>query len=184
MTSRLVALLRGINVGGRRRIRMAELRQVLGQVGLDGVETLLQSGNVVVEGSDPEAVAATIRRAIGETFGLEVGVLTRTAEDLEAVAERNPFPEAAEDDPKRLHVVFLSEAPDPDTFAELDPVRADDDELALRGRELYVHYGEAGAGRSPLDLARLERALGLTATARNWNTVLRLVDAAGTPGDR
>lgn len=160
---------------------MQDLRRALAGGGYEDVETLGSSGNVILGSSDPEQARRDIESLLASAFGLEVSVVVRTSPELGAIVAANPFPDLATSEPRRLHVVFLSTAPEAEALGDLP---SSDDELVLRGRELYLAYGEAGAGRSPLNLAQLERRLGVSATARNWNTVLRVVDAVRVSGGR
>ena len=174
----LVALLRGINVGGRVKVPMAELKAVLTELGLEQVVTYIQSGNVVFDADAPEEeVANRIEQAVAEAFSLNVRVLVRTPAELRRIAERNPFLEEGAD-PAKLHVVFLRREPAEGAGARLDPERSPPDRFHLRGRELYLHLPN-GMGRSKLTIDYLERTLGVDATARNWRTLLKLVELAG-----
>jgi uncharacterized protein (DUF1697 family) len=173
------ALLRGINVGGRARLPMPELKALLAGLGHEEVVTYIQSGNAVFRSAngDRDAIAAAIESRIVEAFGLEVAVLLRTPPELEAIVTANPFL-GRETDLSRLHVVFLRAEPGPDAAARLDPARSPGDELHLAGRELYLHLPN-GSGRTKLTLDYFERMLGIEGTARNWNTLLRLRALAG-----
>lgn len=169
-----IALLRGINVGGHRKVPMAGLRDALGKAGLGTVATYVQSGNLVLDAPADEATASAIEGVLADEFGLDdVPVVLRTGEQLSQIVARNPFPDEAEADPKLVHVVFLHEAPE--NGASLDPDRSPDDRFHLDGTELWVHYPN-GSGRSRLDLAYIERALGVGGTARNFRTVTKLLE--------
>jgi len=172
----VAALLRGINVGGRARLSMVELRSMLTDLGLHDVETYLQSGNVVLESGDRvlTGLAAEVESAIADTFGLQVRVILREREDLASVTRSHPFLDA-EADPARIHVVFLESAPDADRVGALDPNRSPPDQFEVIGREIYLRYPN-GQGRSKLGLAYFERVLGVAGTARNWNTVTKLLE--------
>lgn len=169
-----VALLRGINVGGRRRLPMGDLRDALHAAGFGGVRTYLQSGNVVFDDvpHGVDDVAAAVSGVVSNTFGLDVRVVWRTRDEVTAVLARDPL-DADEPDPTKLHVVFLDAAPDDDRVAALDPKRSPRDRFVVVGREIHVHYPD-GAGRSTLTLDWFERVLQRTATARNRRTVARL----------
>jgi uncharacterized protein (DUF1697 family) len=173
-----VALLRAVNVGGRNRLAMPELRAALTTEGLESVETVLQSGNVLLCSDEAEdALAETIGGTIGESFGLDIEVVVRSAEELAAVAARNPFLEAdPERDPRTLHVAFLARRPTAPAIATLDPHRSPPDGCVVLGREAYLSYPN-GSGRSRLTLDYLERSLDVPGTARNWRTVGRLAAA-------
>lgn len=180
--SRIVALLRCINVGTRNRIAMADLRELTQQAGFGEVRTHLQSGNVVFSaetGTAAEEAARAIERQIERGLGLQVPVLARTADDLAGVAARNPLGTVATN-PSRLLVSFLSGPVDAARLADLSPDDYAPDRYALGEREIYV-WAPNGASETKLTHAFWERRLGLTATARNWNTVLKLAEmAAGT----
>jgi uncharacterized protein (DUF1697 family) len=172
-----VALLRGINLGAKNRISMAELKSVLSAMGLEDVTTYLQSGNVVFRSSGAtRRTAGAIERQIAKAFGLDVAVLLRTSAMLHKIAHGNPFL-ANESNPVKLHVVFLTDKPAAKAKAKLDPERSPPDRFALRGREIYLHLPK-GSARSKLTLDYFERQLGVRATARNWKTVTRLVELA------
>jgi uncharacterized protein (DUF1697 family) len=173
-----VCLLRAVNVGGKNRLPMAELRAALSSRGLECVSTVLQSGNVLCRSSDPEGVVAErIGTAIAEEFGLSVGVVVRSTEELVAVTNSNPFFAAGREvDPTTLHVAFLAEPAAASAIATLDVDRSPPDAFVVAGREVYLSYPN-GSGRSRLTLAYIERCLGVEGTARNWRTVQRL--AAG-----
>ena len=180
MASTYVAVLRGINVGGKGMVPMAGLKAALADLGFEDVVTYIQSGNVVFrarKGGERE-LAARIEQRVAEEFGVRSSVLIRTPAELAAVAAGNPFlPER--DDPAKLHVVFLSGVPAQGRVAELDPGRSPPDEFRVLGREIYLHLPN-GAGRSQLTLDYFERRLGVDATQRNWKTLLRLLELAGS----
>jgi uncharacterized protein (DUF1697 family) len=178
-----VAFLRAVNVGGRNRVAMAELRTALEAAGLEDVSTVLQSGNVVFHASGSEAqAAAVIRTAIAEAFGLDIGVVVRTAAEMRRIVGANPFlADRAPCDPVTLHVAFLEAGPATAATARLDPDRSPPDAFEVRGREVYLSY-PGGSGRSRLTLGYLEQALGVQGTARNWRTVERLASMLGAGG--
>ncbi|MEV0258920.1 DUF1697 domain-containing protein [Streptomyces sp. NPDC050732] len=172
------ALLRGINVGGHRKVPMADLRTLLEGLGHGGVRTYLQSGNAVftADHGGEESLAAEVRAAIEEHFGFAVDVLVRDSAYLKAVADACPFP-AAGLQPKQLHVTYFSAPVDRERFAAIDEVAFMPEEFRLGDRVLYL-YAPDGLGRSKLaeQLARPALTKGLVATTRNWNTVTQLVE--------
>jgi uncharacterized protein (DUF1697 family) len=170
-----VAFLRAVNVGGRNRLSMAELRTALGDEGLSNVSTVLQSGNVLFDTDRPaEDARDLIEEVVGRAFGLRVCVLVRTAPELEAIARHNPYlASGVSRDPATLHVAFLTEAPVAEATEKVEPDRFLPDSFVVQGREIYLSYPN-GSGRSRLTLDYLERRLGTQGTARNWRTVLRL----------
>ena len=169
-----IALLRGINVGGKVTVPMAELKASFEALGFEDVATYINSGNVVFQGTKPDAAA--IEKRIAKDFGRDVSVLLRTPKQLAAIAKGNPFPKA---EGKRLHVYFLSDKPTAKAAAALDPDRSPPSEFKLSGREVYLHTPD-GIGRSKLTIDYFERTLGVRATARNWNTVTKLRELAGS----
>ncbi|MFJ8132333.1 DUF1697 domain-containing protein [Streptomyces hydrogenans] len=177
-------LLRGINVSGHRKVPMAELRALLEELGHGDVRTYLQSGNAVFTTDDDapqDTLAAAIEDAIERRFGFRCDCLVRDGAYLAAVAEACPFP-AAELEGKQLHAVYYSAPVTPDRFAAVDAEAHRPESFALGDRVLYL-YTPDGLGRSKLAEAVLRPSLnkGVVATARNWNTVRRLVEmtAAG-----
>ena len=173
-----VALLRGINVGGHHKVPMAELRALFEQLGYTDVATYVQSGNVLFTGEthDEPTTVRGIRAALLDRFGFDIPVLVRSTGELAAVAARHPYA-AVQPDEAKLHVFFLAGEPALEAIADLDPARFAPDEFTVEGRHLYAHYPN-GAGRSKLTNDPVERALGTTATARNWRTVTKLLELA------
>lgn len=173
-----VALLRGINVGGRNSLPMAELVSMVEALGASRVRTYIQSGNVVLTARAPTAhrLPRGLRRLIAERKGLSVPVVLRTAAELGAVVDDNPFL-ARGAEPKALHVAFLADVPEAAAAEALDPDRSPPDAFALRGRELFLHL-PGGVARTKLTNAYLDRTLGTVCTVRNWRTVLTLARMA------
>ena len=181
MTTTYAALLRGINVGGSRKVPMADLRDLLTGLGLDGVRTHLQSGQAVFTAAhgDEDSIAADITAAIEKRFGFPVDVIVRDHAYLKAVADACPFP-ADTLEGRQLHVTYFSAPVDATRFAEIDPAAYLPEEFRLGDRALYL-YAPDGLGRSKLAeaLARPRLTEGLIATSRNWNTVVKLVEMTG-----
>ena len=175
-TERVVALLRGVNVGGI-RVPMGELRSLLDDAGLGEVQTHLQSGNVIVTApsGDSGAIAGVIEKAISDGLGLNIRVMVRDRGQMAKIVASNPLLRPGMP-PKFLHTIFLEGAPAADRVVSLDPNRSPADRFSVAGREIFVEYGPAGSGRSKLDLGYFEKTLGVTGTARNWNTVTRLLE--------
>jgi uncharacterized protein (DUF1697 family) len=170
------ALLRGINLGARNKIAMADLRDVFGAIGAEDVTTYVQSGNVVFR--SPTRSAAKLERAIEERIkadlGLEVAVLVRTAPQLGALVAGNPF-----DDPATVHVTFLAQKPAAARVRRLDPARSPGDDFRVAGREVYLNCPN-GYGPSKFSNAYFEKQLGVAATTRNWRTVTKLAELASS----
>jgi uncharacterized protein (DUF1697 family) len=175
--TRQVALLRGINLGGRARVEMARLRDVIQALGYDDVRTHLQSGNVVFASDKaPEEAAHEIEGEVAERLGVAVPVLVRTRDELAKIVERNPLGDVASD-PKRYLVTFLSAPPDRGRLRDLDAASFEPEVFRVIGREAYV-WSPGGVRASQLSYAFWEKHFQLTATARNWNTVTKLLTLA------
>jgi uncharacterized protein (DUF1697 family) len=172
-----IVLLRGINIGSRNRIAMPKLRAALEGAGFDDVRTYVQSGNVVLtSGKAPGRVARECERLIAKRFGLEVDVVVRTRAELAEVVRRNPLGKVAKN-PKRYQVSFLDGKLKAETVRKLEAAVAPSEELVVIGREAYAWHPE-GVARSKLWAMLAGRDLGVTATARNWTTVTKLLELA------
>jgi uncharacterized protein (DUF1697 family) len=170
-------LLRGINIGSSNRIAMPALREAFEDTGFEDVQTYLQSGNVVVSSkASPKTVARKVKRLIADRFGLDIDVVVRTRDELAKVVRRNPLGKVVKD-PKRYQVSFLDRKPDRKVVDELAALAVGDEQLVADGRELYAWH-PAGVARSKLWAALAGRGLGVTATARNWTTVTKLLELA------
>ena len=178
MTTTYAALLRGINVGGSRKLPMAELRTLMERLGHGDVRTHLQSGQAVFSSAhgDEESLAAELSRAIEAHAGFAVDVIVRDHAYLKAVADACPFPAGALQ-PKQLHVTYYSAPVGEERFAGIDRAAFLPEEFRLGDRALYL-YAPEGLGRSKLaeQLSRPRLNKGLVATTRNWNTVVKLVE--------
>src|SRR5207245_10932806 len=170
-----VALLRGINVGGRNMVAMSDLRGLFEALGFAGARTLLQSGNLVFE-SGPRTGPALERLLETETAkrcNVPIDYFVRSAEEWHTIIARNPFPKEAERDPGHLVAMLLKTAPQATDVRALQAAIKGPEILRADGAQLYIVYPE-GIGRSTLTPALIERKLGTRGTGRNWNTVLKL----------
>jgi uncharacterized protein (DUF1697 family) len=168
-----VSMLRGINVGGHKRIKMDRLRASFEALGFDQVKTYIQSGNVVFQtGKVPTSVLSKkIEERILKDFGFAVSVISRTADEVSRTIANNPFLKERGIDPARLHVMFLSEAPAPAALKKLADLTASPDQLRYSGREIYF-YLPNGMSQSVLMKSSVNRILAVvTTTTRNWRTV-------------
>ena len=173
-----IALLRGINVGGKNRLPMKELAAIFEDAGCGNVRTYIQSGNVLFQGEPTLAdnIPGLVSAVVSDRFGLQVPVMTRTAEALAEIVHSNPFvANGAEHD--KLHVVFLAHQPDGASLESLDPNRSPGDEFAAAGRHLYLHCPN-GLARTRLTNSYFDSRLQTTSTTRNWRTVVTLLDMA------
>jgi uncharacterized protein (DUF1697 family) len=156
---------------------MAELRSALEEAGFANVATYVQSGNVVLSSGDSAArVARAVERLIKKEFGLEIPVVVRTHTQLAQVVKRNPLGKVAKN-PKRYQVSFLEKRPSAALVRQLEEVADSGERLAAHGREIYAWHPE-GIARSKLWAALAGKGLGVTATARNWTTVTKLLELA------
>lgn len=173
-----VALLRGINLGSRNRVAMADLRALLEGLGYDDVRTHLQSGNAVFSTGTRSATAVrtAVEKAIDDELGMAVPVVVRTAAQVAKVVAADPLGDRASDHARYL-VVFLDKALPASAVAHVDPQSYAPEEYALVGTELYL-WLPAGSHDSRLARALSDKALGGVGTARNWRTVLRLAELA------
>jgi uncharacterized protein (DUF1697 family) len=177
--ARNIALLRGINVGGRTSIKMAELRELCAELGWEQVETYIQSGNLIFAAKGGATSLETkLEQAVERRFGIDVPVLVRSAAQWQALVAANPLREAAEAEPNRL-MLSLSKHPLAAGAAAAIQERArDGEQIREAGGALWIHYPE-GAGTSKLAPSLLERLAGSPVTARNWRTVVKLAELAG-----
>ena len=172
----VIALLRGINVGGHNKLPMAQLREIAADVGFIDVRTYIQSGNLVASTDlEPEVAGEVLAVAIREATGLRIPIIIRTAQQWADVIAANPFPDAP-DPGTKVHVIFLP-APASAAIRAFDASGFAPESLAVVGSEIYLHLPD-GMGRSRLAVAvnRLSDAAG--GTARNWNTVRKVADLA------
>jgi len=174
---RRIVLLRGINLGARNRVAMAELRAVLAGMGCEDVRTLGQSGNAVLSSGVPEAeLAARIEARVAEDLGVAAKVVLRSRDELADVVARDPLGDVA-GDPRRYQVSFGSAPPSPEAVRALLDADVAPERVAVEGREVYAWH-PGGVRRSPLARLIDDRRLGVTVTARNWRTVTALLALA------
>jgi uncharacterized protein (DUF1697 family) len=168
-----IALLRGINLGGRNRLAMKELGAMLEELGARKVRTYIQSGNAVFlwNGKDVSRLAQSLRAEIKKRRGFDAHVLLLELAALQKVIEQNPFCEAAADS-TALHAGFLAAVPESPDLRALENLKSDSERFQLVGNVFYL-YAPDGVGRSKL-AARAEKLLGVPMTDRNWRTVSAL----------
>lgn len=173
-----VALLRGINVGGRNRLPMDELAHLFERAGCASVRTYIQSGNVVFAAAPSIALGAreSVAATVSARMGTGIPIVLRSVAELARVVGENPFVGESQD-PRTLHVGFLSGQPLPERVSSLDPERSPPDEFVVRGREIYLRLPN-GMARTRLTVSYLERVLATPATFRNWRTVVNLLKMA------
>ena len=174
-----IAVLRAINLGSHNRVAMADLRAMLEKIGFDEPKTIVVSGNVVFRGvsASSQKIETLLEAASTKHLGVTTDYFVRTAKEWQAMIAANPFPAEAKNDPGRLVMMCLREAPAPAAVKAL--------QAAIKGREIVRAAGKCayfvypdGQGRSKLTIQMIEKALGTRGTARNWNTVLKLGELA------
>ena len=169
----MISLLRGVNLGASKRLRMDGLREVYEAAGMRSVQTYVQSGNVVFKTAsrDLAKLASRLEDAVEARFGFRAAVVLRSLEEMQDVIARNPFAGRPGLEGSKLLVVFLQSGVTPDAVSQMN---SGPEEVHLSGREIYIYFPE-GQGRSKL-FGTVDKALRGQTTARNWNTVMKLVD--------
>ena len=172
-----IALIRGINVGGKSLLPMKKLITILENLDLLNIKTYLQSGNVVFQSRAKNAsqLSSEICAGIKKSHGFEPQVLLLELTEMEKAAESNPFPEA-ESEPRTLHLFFLASAPSNPDLKTLESLKSGSERFVLKGNVSYLHAPD-GLGRSKL-AANAERRLGIPMTGRNWRTVCEILAMA------
>lgn len=175
-----IGLVRAINLAGRNVVAMSDLRDLMAALGLEDARTLLQSGNVVFRSSvaSTSKIERLLEEGAAKRLGLSLVFFVRSANEWARVIAANPFPDEAKNDPARLVTVVLKEAPQRAAVAALQHAIKGREVARAKGREVFITYPD-GQGRSKLTMALIERHLGSSGTARNWNTVLKLAAVAG-----
>jgi uncharacterized protein (DUF1697 family) len=175
----VIALLRGVNVGGHNRIKMDVLKSLCAGLGLCDIRTYIQSGNIVFTTKEKSLAKLAIRieDSIENKAGFRPSVILRTAAELEDVIAKSPFAAREGIESNKLYVTFVASEPTAEACSKVLAIKADPEELHIVGRELYIYFPD-GMGRTKLPLAAIDRALKVAATARNWNTVTKLVEMA------
>jgi uncharacterized protein (DUF1697 family) len=172
--TRMIALLRAVNVG-KRRLPMAELRAIAGDLGFEDARTYVASGNLVFTAglSDAEAAAARLEEAITSRYGWTSEAILRSAEQWGVYASGSPFPDAEQDRAKMLHLLLSRRLPASDAVERLKERCATGERIAMQGDAIWIDFAD-GVGSSKLTPTFIDKCVGSPATARNWNTVLQL----------
>jgi len=174
-----VALLRGINIGPHKRMKMDELRASCEGLGFDRVQTFIQSGNVVFQAA--KLASASISRKLEDRIlkdcGFPVDVISRTREEMGKIIQNNPWVKERGIDPARLHVAFLSDVPTAGAIKKLESLTIKPDKVHAAGKEIYLYFPNGVSGSS-LWKHPLDRVLAVPVTMRNWNTVNSLYEMA------
>jgi uncharacterized protein (DUF1697 family) len=175
----IICMLRGVNVGGHNLIKMEALRALCESIKLRDAQTYVQSGNVVFRSDERDLVklATRLEKALEKTFGFRPAVILRSTSGLRDVVARNPFATRQDVEPNKLLVTFLPADPGEAARELVRQMRIEPEELRISGQELYIHFPN-GMGRSKLPFAAIDRALKMSGTARNWNSVTKLLAMA------
>lgn len=170
-----VALLRGINVGGKNKIAMADLRQAMESMGFSGVQSVLQSGNLVFRSGQLKgpALERHLEAESAKRLKLPVDYVVRSAKEWAKIIASNPFPDEAKNDPSHLVVLCLKAKPPAGKVKTLEAAAKGGELIQAVGQQLYIAY-KAGIADSKLTSALFDQRLGISGTGRNWNTVLKL----------
>jgi uncharacterized protein (DUF1697 family) len=177
-----IAMLRGINVGRGKMVKMERLRRLFAGLGFDEVKTYVQSGNVVFqsERKSPAELTRTIETKIQRDFGFAVPVLIKTSKELAQIVHKNPLLRVKGIDVSKLHVTFLSDALPKTAAKSLEDLATTRERFRILNREIYL-YCPDGYGKSKLTNNMIEKKFSLVATTRNWRTVNALLEMAGSP---
>lgn len=173
---RYIAILRGINVGTGRKVSMTDLKKLCENMGLQNVQTYIQSGNVVFEWSRSESISeleTRLQKAFSESFGFDIPVLVRTAEEWAESKAQNPFLKEENVDIDRLHLTCLKEIPLPELLEKIKMFQYLPDRYEIIGKDVFI-FCTAGYGTSKLVNSFFESKLKVPATTRNWRTVMKL----------
>lgn len=172
-------MIRGINVGGHNKINMGELRALYESLKFEDPRTYVQSGNVIFRTKEKisPALAKKIQSAIERKFNCRPEVILRTADELRKVVAATPFPASRGLEPGKVLVTFLAAEPGPEANATLIKFKRHPEEIHLNGRELYIYFPD-GAGKSKLPWASIADALKTQGTARNWNSIVKILAIA------
>ena len=178
-----LALMRGINVGGKNMLPMKDLAKIFTAAGCGNVQTFIQSGNVIFDATPQLAIKlpGLISAQVAKRFGFQIPVVVRTHDQLQEIFAGNPFLKAGAD-ADLLHVMFLADLPDPGAVASLDPQRSPPDEFIVQGREIFLRLPDGVAGRQrrgsdcKLTNSYFDSKLATVSTSRNWRTVTKLLE--------
>jgi uncharacterized protein (DUF1697 family) len=174
-----IAMLRGINIGAHKRMKMEKLRASCETLGFEQIATYIQSGNVVFKAPklSPASVSEKIEKRIAADFGFEADVITRTREEFKKIIRANPLLKEAGVDESKLHMVFLAGAPSSEAIRKLQSLTLSPDRVRVTGKEIYFYFPNGVSGSS-LWKHNLDRVLSIIGTMRNWNTVNKLLEMA------
>ena len=167
-----IALLKGINVGGHKKVPMAELRDMLSNSGLKNVQTYIQSGNVIFQSSEKASELQTnIQNVIASNFGFEVSIIIKTNKELQTIFDASPF---SKEKKEKSYFIMLNRIPEINLVEEVDQLPYENEEIVIKKDCLYF-YCSTGFGKTKFNMNTYERKLEVTGTARNYNTMVKLL---------
>lgn len=178
--NRSICFLRSVNMAGHNKIKMSALTQLFSDEGFSDVLTYIQSGNIIF--TDPgkrndEALSGKIEKAISKAFNLNVSAVIRSVAELEHLTSRNPYLSEKDFNPSRMGVVFLRKEPLPEAVKKMDSIDFPPDKFEISGKEIFL-FCPHGFGRSKLSTNFFENKMKVTGTARNWQTIMKILDLA------
>lgn len=175
----LISMLRGVNVGPHKRIKMDALRGIYESLKLEDVRTFIQSGNIIFRTKEKNlpALAKKIQAAVEREFGFRPEVVLRTTDELRQAIAASPFTKRRDVEPAKLLITFLIAEPAPEAHSTLSNLKSHPEELHLKGRELYIYFPN-GMGKTKLPWSSVEKLLKTTGTARNLNSAVKMLAIA------
>jgi uncharacterized protein (DUF1697 family) len=175
----IICMLRGVNLGPHKRIKMEALRALCESIKCRGAQTYVQSGNVIfrTDARDLAKLTTRLEKAIEKEFGFHSDVILRTTAELKDAVARNPFANRRGIEPKKLLVTFLDTEPSEDARKQVNALKTDPEEVHVVGREMYIYFPN-GMARPKLPLVTIERVLNVRGTGRNWNSATKMLEMA------
>jgi uncharacterized protein (DUF1697 family) len=175
----VICMLRGVNVGAHNRVKMDDLKKLCTSLKLRDPQTYVQSGNIIfkTDERDLSKLTKNLEAAIHKKFGFQTDAILRSTKDLRDVVAKNPFAKRKDIHPGKLIVTFFSDDPGEDARKQVRSIKCDPEELFIEGREAYIYFPN-GAGRSKLNWAVIPKTLKVQGTARNWNSVTKMLEIA------
>ncbi|MEO9892121.1 DUF1697 domain-containing protein [Aurantibacter sp.] len=174
-----IVLLRGVNVSGQKKIIMAELRKIIENIGFEDVKTYIQSGNIILKSTikDPKEVASKVRNEIFASFGFDVYVLVKKYDELKLIFDNNPFTSPIDIENKKVYFALLEKEPKLEIIDEFRALKFVNDQFLVKNDCVYLNYLN-GAGKAKLTNNLIERKLKVSATSRNYRTMIKLLEMA------
>lgn len=176
--ARMIAILRGINVGGKRIIRMEDLKSVFRNLGFENVETYIQSGNVLFDAKDKKSeieISNAMEKAISEKYGFEVPVIVRSRREFKEILNNNPFLKEENESINSLYVTFLKEIPTAENIEKTASFSYEPDRFVISGKNVFI-FCAGKYHQTKISNGFFEKKLKTSATTRNWKTVLKLIE--------